>query len=734
MYFNDSKIDTEIKFEDNSKTKNTKKKLIIIASIILLILVIVLVIIINLVNKKNYKEYLVINGNEDMVIYQNEEYNDPGYNAYDSKGKNLNDNVIVSGEVDYSTVGEYTITYTLNEIIKTRYIKVIPKIEDNTFLILKGSRIIYMHLFDEYVEPGFDIINTTKIINKEEVKIENNLNNSTPGTYKIKYKYTKLDGETISKERTIIVTSNDIDIKYTPDNYTNGNVSINIKAKDNYYKEMILPNNEKTSERDVHYEVSNNGKYQFKTYNSSNEEKIWEILIDNIDKEVPVIKKCEVISNTVNVTATDNIEITNYTYYNNNEELYKGMDNKYKISKTPNNVIVKVTDIAGNEATKSCKIITNNTQTETKTNVKAININTSKLASYIPTNVINSAQVAVFSGGKVKDTYNIGCDDNTSFYISSATKTILGIMAVKMQEDGIVNLDTSVDKYWHKLNTLDFNTCSSSWRSYTGSESDLKKRAVSTHDLVENKPTLRNCLTHSSTIYNLNMVYMIPGDTSSEYFGGGLSSTYNRAAFMLGHTYGQLFERGKKPGVTTNYNYQKDTLTREHTLAGTTMQIAMKETLTEYMNRTLLKSVNTISSSGFKDGNTIYTATTYQTSAKDLAKLIAMVANDGVYEGKRILSANSIKELEKVETNLKNQTIAFDYIDGKYTKYGSYSNIENSSYYKLADVKSKYVTFITYNPKTTNGFVANIKFTKDKDTKAYDIYQNMQKYFYSLGN
>ena len=199
---------------------------------------------------------------------------------------------------------------------------------------------------------------------------------------------------------------------------------------------------------------------------------------------------------------------------------------------------------------------------------------------------------------------------------------------------------------------------------------------------------------------------------------------------MLAHTSTQLFETGAIPGVKTYYDYKKDDLTREHALAGFTMQIAMKESINEYLKREVFNKIGATSNPNFRNKNSIYFAAGYQSSALDTAKIIAAVANDGVYENKTILGKESIENIEKVYPNLKNQTIAFDYVDGKYIKYGNFSGISYFYHYDLSEMYAKYATYISYDPNTSNGFVVNIKY-KDSNSNSFNEFNSMSKYFYS---
>ena len=114
-----------------------------------------------------------------------------------------------------------------------------------------------------------------------------------------------------------------------------------------------------------------------------------------------------------------------------------------------------------------------------------------------------------------------------------------------------------------------------------------------------------------------------------------------------------------------------------------------------------------------------------------MAKIVATVANNGVYDGKQILSPQTVSEIEKVYPNLKNQTIAFDYVDGKYEKYGSYSTISDPSKYGLSKDINNYSTYITYDPKTGQGYVINIEFQNSNyKNNSYNLFSNASTHFY----
>ena len=373
-----------------------------------------------------------------------------------------------------------------------------------------------------------------------------------------------------------------------------------------------------------------------------------------------------------------------------------------------------------------------NIKKEEVVTIKPLNVHIKDLTTYLSGTNYDMVQIVTFSNGKINETYSDGCNDNTSFYLSSASKTMLGIIAAKMHEDGIINLNSLISKYWYQLNGYNFSTCTADWRSMMGVESTIVDHTDSKRKLVQNPATLANTLTHSSTIMNMNMVHMVPNDPTSEYFGGSMSSNYGRAAFMLHHTSNQLFEKNGVPGSKTEYNYQIDKLTREHALAGFTMQIAMKESVNEYAKKNIYDKIGIKNSPMFKNGNSIYFAAGYLSSALDVAKVVATIANDGVYNNKVIFKKETIDNIEKVYTNLNNQTIAFDYLNGKYIKYGNFSKIDYFDEYKLSDMYNNYSSYISYNPETSNGFVITVKFKNNSNkNNALNTFNSLSNYFYS---
>ena len=207
MYFNekeDTNIDKELKKNKRFSLRNTNKKsLIIIIGIILS--VIVISVIIYLIIKYVNRYSLVLNGSSDITIYEGTIYNEPGYEAYDNKKNNLNDEVEVKSNLDSNTIGSYVITYSLHGKTKTRNIKVVAKPDVITVIHLNGAKNLYLKVGASYNEPGYNAIDAIDGDLTNKVTINSNVDTSKRGTYRIIYSVVNSTGVTTTEIRTIIV-------------------------------------------------------------------------------------------------------------------------------------------------------------------------------------------------------------------------------------------------------------------------------------------------------------------------------------------------------------------------------------------------------------------------------------------------------------------------------------------------------------------------------------------------
>ena len=118
----------------NRKVKKAIKrtpKSILICTIVFLILGFVIGFsIITIISKNDTFELI---GEKSITLNINEEYKEEGVNAI-SLGKDIKDKLVIEGNIDTSTPGEYTLIYTLKDSFKYKNIKRVRYIK-----VLNGS-------------------------------------------------------------------------------------------------------------------------------------------------------------------------------------------------------------------------------------------------------------------------------------------------------------------------------------------------------------------------------------------------------------------------------------------------------------------------------------------------------------------------------------------------------------------------------------------------------------------
>lgn len=358
MYFNEENNNTNLDYEFNNK-KNTNFKINYKYLLIGITIIMIIIIAITL-SKRTLKTetYLVLNGDTDIIINQHDSYVDYGFKAYDNHGNDLSNKVIVSGEVNNEVVGEYTITYTLGNLIKTRTISVITQINQVTYLILNGPASIFLKVGDTYQEPGYTVIDNLENNLTNKVTVSGKVDPTKVGTYKLKYSITNRSNTTITEERTVIVMDSNININYTPTNITNQNITINVDVTDNYFDYILLPDGTRSINRKATYKVTENNSYKFTIYSKDGSSKEQIIKIENIDKQAPSGTCSGYYKNGnsyITIDAKDNLGISKYQI--NNETF---TNNQITYNKEINNVKIQIYDKANNITNISCNLTNKN--------------------------------------------------------------------------------------------------------------------------------------------------------------------------------------------------------------------------------------------------------------------------------------------------------------------------------------------------------------------------------------
>lgn len=397
MYFNSNKDNTNIDDEFSKKIdfKKIKYPLIIIISIFLIVLI--TVIIVNHNKTKNNKTIdnkitynFSLKGEEEITIYQNDEYIEPGFIAEDSQESDLTNEVIISGNVDTSNIGTYEVNYTLKDKTLKRTINVIRKPIAATVIYLKGDITIYLEKNRKYIEPGYIVIDTYDPDIAKKVEITNNIDNTKPGTYNIIYSVTNSHGETAMAMRNVVVIGSEMDLSVNNTSYTNQPVDINVKITDYRFDYLLLPNGEKITESQYSYQVKRNGTYNFIEYSTNKKSIEKSITINNIDLELPTGSCILTIDNSssyITVNARDNIGIKKYVY--NNKEY---STSKINVSTNVTSAKITIYDIAGNTNNITCSVnnIRRSSSQSSKKSYSSSSSSSSKNNSSTQQNVVNS--------------------------------------------------------------------------------------------------------------------------------------------------------------------------------------------------------------------------------------------------------------------------------------------------------------------------------------------------------
>ena len=388
MYFkdkNNTNIDNE--FDDGnilSKILNilSKYKLIII---IALILIFIIVFILLFTNRK-VTNYLDLEGEEYITIYQNEDYIEPGYDAYNSKKQKLNSQVEVITNIDTSKIGEYEITYSLGEIKKTRKVKVITKPKEYTYIYLNSvndSINVYLEVGEEYIEPGYKVYSTTGKDYTSEVKVTGEVDTNKKGSYQLVYSLIDEKGVTISETRTVIVMDSEIGLFLSTKEYTNKEITISVNVIDNYFEYLILPNGSKVTKSTYEYTVNKNGTYTFKTINKKGKTKEASIEVTNIDKTGPTGTCTGKYGNGKTVLTVNAQDVSGIRkYIIDNKSYMKSPITLYEEKKSIN---VTIEDKVGNTKTISCNITKENTVNQPSSSSSSSKPSSSSQSSTKPT-------------------------------------------------------------------------------------------------------------------------------------------------------------------------------------------------------------------------------------------------------------------------------------------------------------------------------------------------------------
>ncbi len=397
-------------------------------------------------------------GNKVMEIYVGEEYIEPGYYAITNLGEIKTEEVEVINQVNTNKPGNYTITYILGDKKATRTVKVLEKEEvvGNLTLTLKGNGTIILNQNEEYIEPGYEAIDSIDGNITANVQVEGYLDTSVAGTYTLTYIIENSRLEQKMLTRTIIVTESNLEIaiESTNQSYTNKDITLNILASGTNFRYVKYPDGTVSSSKNSTYKVSQNGTYTFYVYDSNLNYVVKSIIISNIDKTEPsgtCTLEYKDGKSTFKVVANDTGSgIKSYDYYGNNRLLINKTTNSYSTTSRFTSGYVIIFDKAGNKRQIDCSVL-NSYDLE----VHFINVGREDAI------LIRSSDKTIFIDGGTynkKDTITPYLKDLGVTHIDAMIGSHLHYNHIQAQADILENF--TVDKIYYPQ---DLNTCYSTY-------------------------------------------------------------------------------------------------------------------------------------------------------------------------------------------------------------------------------------------------------------------------------
>ena len=149
-----------------------------------------------------------LNGESKIILNVNDEYNEEGA-TLKILNSDKSDSIKISGEVNTSKVGTYTIYYKSNiKYLNSKpTVKRIIEVKDGVIptITFKGDENITLLEGEVYNESGYDAEDNYDGNITSNVVVEGKVDTSKPGSYELTYKVTDSSGNTTTKKRKVIV-------------------------------------------------------------------------------------------------------------------------------------------------------------------------------------------------------------------------------------------------------------------------------------------------------------------------------------------------------------------------------------------------------------------------------------------------------------------------------------------------------------------------------------------------
>ncbi len=155
---------------------------------------------------------ITLKGDNPMNLLVGGTYVEPGATANDAEDGDLTVSIVITGTVNTSTAGTYTVTYTVtdkddNTGSATRTVNVVSS--GTPVITMEGDNPMDLAVGDTYVEPGATAYDAEDGDLTGSIEIIGTVNTSIAGTYGVLYQVTDSDDNKGSATRTVNVISSE---------------------------------------------------------------------------------------------------------------------------------------------------------------------------------------------------------------------------------------------------------------------------------------------------------------------------------------------------------------------------------------------------------------------------------------------------------------------------------------------------------------------------------------------
>ncbi len=151
---------------------------------------------------------ILLNGGNLYLLSYNKEYEEPGFKAIDNTDGDVTELVTVNGDVDSSKLGEYKITYEVEDSKKNKsVVERVVKVVDDELPIISFKNPLYMFSIKG---KKLDLNDYTAIDNYDgditkNVKVDGEVDINNNGVYEIKYSVSDSNGNKTVETRKVMI-------------------------------------------------------------------------------------------------------------------------------------------------------------------------------------------------------------------------------------------------------------------------------------------------------------------------------------------------------------------------------------------------------------------------------------------------------------------------------------------------------------------------------------------------